>query len=136
MFPYALNACTGLDRKHIETDSLRQRPALPDCNNVSLLNGERGGYMSGNVAVSLLKTPVFFDELQIVSSHNDCSLHLGAQHQAFDDSATDGNVARKRTLFIQKDGTVKHRPDMKSTGFRPRVSARYPATGAKRNATP
>ena len=56
--------------------------------------------MSGDVAMTLLKTPVFFDELQVVSSNNYSALHLGAQHQALDDSPPNGDVTRKRAFFI------------------------------------
>ena len=77
-----------------------QEPALPDGNNISFLDGESGRYMSGDVTVSLLKTPVFFDKLEIISPHNYCTLHLGAEHQTLDEPATDGDVARERAFFV------------------------------------
>ena len=56
--------------------------------------------MSRNVAVPLLKTPVLLHELQIVTPHNNCALHLCAQDQTLQNPTTDADVTSERTLLV------------------------------------
>ena len=68
----------GVNLDNVEADSLGKRSALANGNGVTLLNtGEGGGAVSGQVLVSLLESVVLLDVVEVVSSDNDGSLHLG-----------------------------------------------------------
>ena len=67
----------GINLDNVEADSLRERSALANSHDVTLLNtGKSGRAVSGDVLVSLLEPVVLLDVVQVVSSHNDGSLHL------------------------------------------------------------
>ena len=68
----------GVNLDNVEADGLGKRSALANGHGVTLLNtGESGGAVSGDVLVSLLESVVLLDVVQVVSSDNDGSLHLG-----------------------------------------------------------
>ena len=63
--------------QEVEVDGLGQRSALTDHGNISFLNGESRGAVNGDVSVSLFIPVVFGDVVEVISSHNDSSLHFG-----------------------------------------------------------
>ena len=68
----------GVNLDNVEADCLGERSALANGNDVTLLNtGESGGTVSSDVLVSLLESVVLLDVVEVISSYNDGSLHLG-----------------------------------------------------------
>ena len=73
----------GVELDNVEADGLGERSALANGHDVTLLNtGEGGRAVSGDVLVSLLESVVLLDVVQVVSSHNDGSLHLSRNDNA------------------------------------------------------
>jgi len=56
--------------------------------------------MGSNVGVSLLKTMVLGDVVQIIPTNNNSSLHLGGDHKTTDDSTTNRDIASERAFLI------------------------------------
>lgn len=63
--------------------------------------------MDGEVLVSLLVTGIFRDVVQILSSDNDGSVHLGGDNGASQDTATDRHQTREGALFVCKIESAK-----------------------------
>lgn len=61
----------------LATYSLAQRSALTNSHSVTILNTESGRNVGGQVAVSLLISGVLGDEVEIFSSDDQSSVHLG-----------------------------------------------------------
>lgn len=88
--------------EHMErkTYSLAKGSALANGNLVTLLNTESGRDVGGEVLVSLLVTRVLGDEVEVLSSDNDGSVHLGGNDGAGQDTATDGDGAGEGALLV------------------------------------
>lgn len=84
----------------VESDGLGQRSALANNNNITLLDTESWGQVSSNVLVSLLVSVVFRDEVEVVSSDDDGSVHLGRNNGTGQNLTSDGNVTDERTLLV------------------------------------
>ena len=84
----------------VESNSLRKRTALTDSYDISILHTKGGRAVGGNVLVSLLVTAVLSDVVQVVSSDDDGSLHLGGDDLPLEDSSTDGNISGEGTLLV------------------------------------
>ena len=56
--------------------------------------------MSGNIVVALLETFVLLDKVEVISSNNDGSGHLGGRNDTSQDGTSNGNVASERALFV------------------------------------
>jgi len=91
---------SSFDFKHIETNCLGKRTALTDGNNITFLDTETRGNVSSNVLVSLFKTLVLLDEMQVISTDNDGSLHLGGQDYTLKDTTTDRDVSSEWAFLI------------------------------------
>ena len=61
----------------VELDSLGQRTALPNSDNVTLVNGEARGAVSVNVLVTLLETTVLLNVVKVIPTNYNSTLHLG-----------------------------------------------------------
>lgn len=83
-----------------KTYSLAERSALANGNLVTLLNTESGRDVGGEVLVSLLVTGVLGDEVEVLSSDNEGSVHLGGNDGAGQDTATDGDGAGEGALLV------------------------------------
>lgn len=83
-----------------KTYSLAQRPALANGDLVTILNTESRGNVGGEVLVALLVTGVLGDEVQVLSSDNDGSVHLGGNDGAGQDTATDGDHTGEGALLV------------------------------------
>ena len=71
------------DFEDVEPDGLAERSALSDDDDVSVFGGKAGGNVDRNIGVSFFESVVFFDVVQIVSSHDHCSVHLRWHHHPF-----------------------------------------------------
>ncbi len=68
----------GLELEDVESNSLGERSALADSHDITFLDsGECGRTVDSEVLVSLLESVVLLDVMEIVSSDDNCSLHLG-----------------------------------------------------------
>ena len=67
----------GGDLEDVEVDGFAEGSALSDQHDVAFLDGESGGDVGGDVAVSLFVTVVFRHIVQIVAPHHNRALHLG-----------------------------------------------------------
>lgn len=68
----------GVNLDHVEADGLGEGSALADGHDVTFADtGEGGGAVSGEVLVSLLESVVLLDVVEVISSDDDSSLHLG-----------------------------------------------------------
>lgn len=56
--------------------------------------------MGGEVGVSLLVTVVFGDEVEVLAADDERAVHLGADHGAGEDTATDGDEASEGALLV------------------------------------
>lgn len=61
----------------VELDSLGQRTALSNGNNVTLIDIETGTGVSVDGLVTLLETTVLLDVVKVITTDNDSALHLG-----------------------------------------------------------
>ena len=75
----------------IKMNSFCQRSALSNQDNVSFLNRESGGNMGWDVSVSFLISVVFRDIVKIISTHYNCTLHLGWNDNSLKDLSSDGD---------------------------------------------
>lgn len=86
---------------HVELHGLSKGSALANGNNITLRHvGEGGRAVDRDVVVSLGKTSVLGDILQIISTNNNGSLHLGGDDQTLQDAATDGHIAGEGALLV------------------------------------
>lgn len=89
-----------MDLEHVEADSLRQRSALSDSDNVSFLDSETRRAVGDNVGVSLLISVVLLHKVQVVSSEHDGVSHLVGDDHSSEDLSSDGDVAGEGALFV------------------------------------
>lgn len=70
-----------LNSEDVESHGLGEGSALTDSHDITFSNtGECRGAVNGEVGVSLLKPIVLLDVMQVVSSDNNSSLHLGSNN--------------------------------------------------------
>ena len=68
------------------------KPALADSDDIALLDtDEARRYMGSQVLVTLFKTVVLGDEMQILTTDNDRALHLGGHHNTSENTASDAD---------------------------------------------
>jgi hypothetical protein len=79
---------------------LAQRSALTDCDGVAFFNTESRGHVRGQVLVSLLISGVLGNEVEVFSSDDQGSVHLGGNDFASEDTASDGNHAGERAFLV------------------------------------
>lgn len=56
--------------------------------------------MGSDVLVSLLVSVVFLDEVEVVSSDDDSSVHFGGDNSTSQKLTSDGNLTDERTLLV------------------------------------
>lgn len=87
---YALSVYGRVMVSHTsQTYRLAERPALTDCDLVTLLDTECGRHVSGEVLVATLVTGVFGDEVEVLAANDECAVHLGGDDGACEDTAAD-----------------------------------------------
>jgi len=84
----------------IKTNSLGERTTLSDGNDISILDSKGRRAVSRNVLVPLLETTVLSDVVQVVSTDDNRSLHLGRDDLSLQDSSTDGDISSKGALLV------------------------------------
>ena len=91
----------GLDLEHIEADCLGDRTALANGDDVAFFDkGEGWGAVSGDVRVTLLKSVVLLDEVEVVPAHNDSPMHFGGNDHASEDAASDADASSEGTIVV------------------------------------
>lgn len=92
---------TGSSNLHdVESNSLGDWSTLTDSDNVTDLNTESWGNVDWDVLVSLLVSVVFWNVVQVVSSDDDGTVHLGGDNGTGQDLTTDGNQTSEWTLLV------------------------------------
>lgn len=86
--------------QHVESNGLGKWSTLTDNNNVTLRNTEGWRNVDGNVLVSLLVSVVFLDEVKVVSSDDDGSVHFGGDDSTGQNLTSDGDVTDEWTLLV------------------------------------
>jgi len=111
------------DFDDVEANSFGQRTALADRNRVTLRHvAETRRTMSGNVTMTLFKTLVFPDKMQVISSNDDRSLHLHFLDDASQNSATNLYQAGERALLVDVNSVLRLNGSFKSQSNVLRVS--------------
>ena len=95
-----MNDTLGLVSNHVESDRLGKRTALSNGNNVSFLDRESRRAVGSNIGVTLLETTVLLNVMQVITSDNNGSSHLGGDDNTLHDGTTDGHISGKRALFV------------------------------------
>lgn len=90
------------------TYGLAERPALANGDLVTLLNTESRGDVGGKVLVSLLVSGVLGDVVEVLSSDDEGSVHLGGNNGAGQDTATDGDETGEGALLVCKAKFGQH----------------------------
>lgn len=80
--------------------SLGKRPALADGDLVTLLNTESGGDVCGEVLVASLVTGVLGDEVEVLATDDEGTVHLGGDDGTGKDTATDGDLTDEGALLV------------------------------------
>lgn len=79
---------------------------MADCDLVTLLNTESGRDVRGQVLVSLLVSGILGDELEVLASNDDGSVHLGGDNGAGQDTATDGDETSEGALLVYVESRI------------------------------
>lgn len=96
-----LGASSLGDLEHIESNSLAQGPALSNSDNVSnLYIPETGGQVYRHVLVTLLKSIVFPDVMEIVPADDNGPLHLHLCHHTRQDPTSDGDISSEGAFLV------------------------------------
>lgn len=86
---------------NVEADSLGKGAALADGNDISLLDGVESGRQVGrDVAVALLETSVLRDEVEVVTTENDGTLHLVGDDDTTENTAADSDTSGPGALVV------------------------------------
>lgn len=89
------------DFEDIETNGLRQRPALSSSDDISLLDALKARRdVNRNVFVSFFKTVVLCDVVEVISSNDDGPFHFVRNDHSLDDATSNRHVAGERTLLV------------------------------------
>lgn len=94
-----------LDNSINAPNSLGERAALANGDNVSNLDTESGRAVGGQVLVPLLVTRVLGHEVEVLPSDDDGAGHLGRHNLAGEDATTDRDLSGERALLVDV-GTV------------------------------
>lgn len=88
------------------TYSLAERPALANCDLITFLNTESRRDVGGEVLVSLLVSGVLRDELEVLASDDNGSVHLGGNDGAGQDTATNRDETGEGALLVYVDSRI------------------------------
>lgn len=73
----------GLNLEDVESDCLGEGSALSNSDNISFRDsGEGWGAVSGQVLVSLFESVILLHVVEVISSNDNGSLHLGRNHDS------------------------------------------------------
>lgn len=88
------------------TYRLAQRPALPDCDLITLLHTKRRRDMACQVLVTFLVTRVFGNEMEIFSADDESSVHFGGDDSSGEDTTADGDFACERAFLVYNQNQI------------------------------
>ena len=88
------------DLQNVEVNSLAERSAFTNDNDVTFLDWESWRAVDWDVSVSFFISIVFWNVVKIISSDNNSSLHFGWDADTFQDLSSDRYVAGEWTFFI------------------------------------
>jgi len=89
--------------QHIEVHGLGKWSALSNGDVVTNLHIHEGWrHVSGQFGVSLFETVVFFDEVEVVTSDSDGSLHFQGGANAGEDTSSNANITREWAFLIDE----------------------------------
>jgi len=94
---------------NVELDSLGQRTALSNGDNISLLDSEAGTAMGVDVLMTLLETTVLLDVVKVIPADDNGTLHLGGDDESLKDLSADGNISGEGALLVDVvslDGSI------------------------------
>lgn len=95
-----LGVARGDDPENIEANGLGKGTALADGDEIALGNTESRGDVGSNVLVALLVTVVLGNVVEVLTTDDDCAVHLGGNNSSGEDAATDGNLADEGALLV------------------------------------
>ena len=81
-------------------DSLGQRSALSDGDDITLLDSEARRAVSDDVCVSLLVSVVLLDEVEVVSSDDDGVSHLVGDDHGSENLSSDADISSEGALLV------------------------------------
>ena len=92
-----------LNSEGVVSNGLGDWSALSNGEDISDSNSlESWGKMGRKVVMSLLESVIFLDVMEIISSQDDGSSHLGGKDDTFTDSSSDGNVRGEWAFLVNK----------------------------------
>ena len=90
-----------LNSEGVVSNGLGDWSALSNGEDISDSNSlESWGKMGRKVVMSLLESVIFLDVMEIISSQDDGSSHLGGKDDTFTDSSSDGNVRGEWAFLV------------------------------------
>jgi len=84
----------------VEADGLGERTALANSHDITDLDTEGGGAVSGDGLMALLKPVVLLDVMQVIASDDNRPRHFGGNDNTLEDSASDLDVAGEGALLV------------------------------------
>jgi len=100
-----------LNSDNIESDCLGEWSALANSDDVTDLGSAVSRTaVGGEIVMSLFEPVVLLDVVEIISSQDDGSAHLGGEHDTLENSATDGYVGGEGALVVDVltlDGSLR-----------------------------
>lgn len=90
----------NVDLENVESHSLGKRTALTNGDNVSLVHTESRRNVGSKVLVTLLVSVVLGNVVEVVSSDDNGSVHLGRHNGSGENTATDGHQTGEGALLV------------------------------------
>lgn len=90
----------GSDLQHVESNGLRDWSTLTNGNDVTDFDTESWGNVNWDVLVSLFVSVVLWNVVQVVSSDDNGTVHLGGDNNTSQDLTTDGNQTSEWALLV------------------------------------
>jgi len=87
---------------HVELHGLGEGTALSDGNDITDLEAESGGAVSGDGLMALLEPVVLAHVVEVVTTDDDVSVHFGRDHNTLEDFATDADISGEGALVVNE----------------------------------
>lgn len=86
---------------NVKFNSFGKWSAFTNGNNISGINiSETWGHMGGDVGVSLFESTVFLDEMKVIPSDNDGTLHLLLSYDSGQNTSSDSNISSEWAFLV------------------------------------
>lgn len=90
-----------LDSEDVVSDGLGDWSALSDGKDITDSDSlESWGKMGGKVVMSLLESVIFLDVMEVISSQDDGSSHLGGKDDTLADSTSNGDIRSEWAFLV------------------------------------